>query len=51
VVNKYKLLSTENPINLIVDSLSLVSQLARISKDFYETIHNANIYNDLNVLI
>ena len=50
-MNKFKLLSTENPINLIVDSLSLISQLARISKDFYEHIHNANIYNDLNILI
>jgi fused len=28
-----------------------VSQLARINKDFYEPIHNANIYNDLKVLI
>jgi len=36
---------------LIVDSLSLISQLARISKDFYEPIHNANIYADLNTLI
>lgn len=36
---------------LIVDTLSLISQLARISKDFYENIHNANIYDDLKKLI
>ena len=34
-----------------MDSLALISQLARISKDFYEPIHNANIYNDLKSLI
>lgn len=48
---KYRLLSTENPPALIVDTLSLISQLARISKEFYEPIHNANIYVDLNTLI
>lgn len=36
---------------LIIDTLSLISQLARISKDFYENIHNANIYNELKILI
>lgn len=50
-VAKYKLLCEESSVNLIVDSLSLISQLARISKDFYEPIHNANIYTDLKVLI
>lgn len=51
VVTKYNLLGTENDVLLIVDTLSLISQLARISKDFYENIHNANIYNDLKTLI
>ena len=50
-MNKYQLLSKDNQITLIVDTLSLISQLARISKDFYEPIHNANVYNDLNTLI
>jgi fused-like protein len=50
-IAKYKLMSTENHVDLIVDALSLISQLARIHKDFYEPIHNANIYNDLKVLI
>ena len=51
VINKYQLLSTENSVVIIVDTLSLISQLARISKDFYENIHNANIYQDLKNLI
>ena len=50
-MNKYKLLAIENSPQLIVDALSLISQLARISKDFYDPIHNANIYADLNNLI
>ena len=43
-IHKYHLLSEENLSILIVDTLSLISQLARISKDFYEAIHQANIY-------
>uniref|UniRef100_A0A7S3MHS7 non-specific serine/threonine protein kinase n=1 Tax=Favella ehrenbergii TaxID=182087 RepID=A0A7S3MHS7_9SPIT len=50
-VSKYRLLARENSPTLIVDTLSLISQLARISKEFYEPIHNANIYVDLNTLI
>ena len=44
VINKYSLLSIDNNPLIIVDTLSLISQLARISKDFYENIHTANIY-------
>ena len=51
VITKYDLLGLDNNSILIVDTLSLISQLARISKDFYENIHNANIYNDLKNLI
>jgi fused-like protein len=36
---KYHLLSEDNEEALLVDTLSLISQLARISKDFYEPIH------------
>ncbi|CDW83098.1 protein kinase domain containing protein [Stylonychia lemnae] len=50
-IAKYKLLAEDNSSALIVDTLSLISQLARISKDFYENIHQANIYNDLKALI
>ena len=31
--------------------MSLISQLARISKDFYEPIHQANLYEQFKVLI
>jgi fused-like protein len=51
VINKYLLLAPDNNSSVIVDTLSLISQLARISKDFYENIHNANIYGDLKNLI
>jgi fused-like protein len=44
-------MNVSNDPALIVDALSLISQLARISKDFYENIHNADIYNDLKNLI
>lgn len=50
-INKYKLLSEDNSPLLIIDTLSLISQLARISKEFYENIHQANLYNELKVLI
>ena len=51
MINKYQLLAQDKSVVLIVDTLSLISQLARISKDFYENIHNANIYNELKNLI
>mmetsp|Transcript_3462 Transcript_3462/g.2457 ORF Transcript_3462/g.2457 Transcript_3462/m.2457 type:complete len:126 (-) Transcript_3462:384-761(-) len=41
----------ENIPMMIVDTLSLISQLARISKDYYEPIHTANIYPELKTLI
>jgi fused len=44
-------LSEDNASTLIVDALSLISQLARISREFYEAIHNASVYNDLKCLI
>ena len=48
---KYHILDSSNPENLLVDTLSLISQLARISKDFYEPIHQVNMYTVLNELI
>ena len=51
-MSKYQLLDRENNNStLIIDTLSLISQLARISKEFYEPIHNANIYAELKTLI
>jgi len=51
MIGKHKLLAPENSVSFIIDTLSLISQLARISKDFYEPIHNANIYLELKTLI
>jgi len=52
LVNKYNLLNPdENSTMLIVDTLSLISQLARIHKSNYDLIHQANLYNDLRRLI
>ena len=51
IINKYALLNHNNSPILIIDTLSLISQLARISKDFYENIHNSNIYDELKNLI
>lgn len=51
MIGKHKLLSPDNSVSFIIDTLSLISQLARISKEFYEPIHNANIYLDLKTLI
>jgi len=48
---KYNILDNENPESLLVDTLSLISQLARISKEFYEPIHQANMYKELKNLI
>ena len=50
-INKYSLLSPENSIHTIIDTLSLISQLARLQKENYELIHQINIYSDLSRLI
>ncbi|OMJ73953.1 hypothetical protein SteCoe_27264 [Stentor coeruleus] len=51
IINKYSLLSQDNSIHTIIDTLSLVSQLARLQKENYELIHQINIYADLRRLI
>ena len=51
IINKYAHLNHNNSPILIVDTLNLISQLARISKNFYENIHNSNIYDDLKNLV
>ena len=48
---KNNLLSADSPDQLLVDTLSLISQLARISKDFYEPIHQVNMYASFKLLI
>jgi fused len=51
IINKYSLFSAENSIHTIIDTLSLVSQLARLQKENYELIHQINVYSDLRRLI
>lgn len=36
---------------LISDVLSILSQLARLSKDYYSHIHNANLYSTFETLM
>lgn len=50
VLNKYKLLDPGLDVALLVDVLSIISQLARISKEYYEAIDKADIYDDLKML-
>ena len=51
MIKKYTLLNADNPTNLIVDTLNILSQLARISKNYYDNIHAIDIYGDLKKLI
>ena len=51
IINKYSLLQPENSIHTVIDTLSLVSQLARLQKENYELIHQVNMYGDLRKLI
>lgn len=51
IISKFNLLSQDNPTHLLVDILSLISQLARLQKENYELIHDAGIYADLRRLI
>ena len=44
----YKL---KQKIDIIVDSLNILSQLARLSKEYYEGIHQIMIYPELKILI
>lgn len=51
IINKYSLLSIENSNHTVIDTLSLVSQLARLQKENYELIHQVNMYGELRRLI
>jgi len=51
IIQKYNLLAEENSSALVIDVLSLISQLARISKDNYDMIHQLNIYRPLKTMI
>jgi fused-like protein len=45
------LLRSNNPAPLIIDALLIISQLARLSKEYYKDIANADIYNQINDLL
>jgi fused len=51
IIPRYKLLREDNSTILITETLSIISQLARISKEYYEPIHQINIYKELRNLI
>ncbi|KAL9654808.1 hypothetical protein ABK040_008601 [Willaertia magna] len=46
-----QLLDTNNPSNIIIDALSIVSQIARVNKEHYKQIHAAKIYNHTKELL
>lgn len=46
---KLELLNSNNN-NVILDSVNILSHLARVSKEFYEPIHRLNLYNQLKRL-
>ncbi|EGR33161.1 protein kinase domain protein [Ichthyophthirius multifiliis] len=51
-IKKFNVLnSVENPPNVIIDALNILSQFARISKNYYENVHQIDIYADLKKLI
>lgn len=41
----------DNQAVVIPDTLNILSQLARLSKDYYEPIHTMQIYSDIKILI
>jgi fused-like protein len=51
LINEHKLLGEDNSPMLLIDMLSLISQLARLHRENYEKIHAANLYADLRRLI
>lgn len=51
LIQKCNLLSLENSPAVIADALNILSQLARLSKEYYEPIHQLNIYAEINHLM
>lgn len=51
LIQKYQLLNADNQPLIIADTLNILSQLARLSKDYYEPIHQLGIYSDIKSLI
>ena len=51
LISKFKLLKEDGSAVFITETLSIISQLARMSKDYYESIHNLGIYKELKTLM
>lgn len=51
LITKLKLLNADNSIIIITETLNIISQLTRLSKDYYEKIHKLTIYKDLKLLL
>jgi len=51
LIQKCHLLSLDNSPAVIADALNILSQLARLSKEYYEPIHQLNIYAEINNLM
>jgi len=51
LITKLKLLKEDNSVLVITETLSILSQLTRLSKDYYERIHNLMVYRDLKNLL
>ncbi|KAG2391763.1 hypothetical protein C9374_013248 [Naegleria lovaniensis] len=46
-----KVIDPSNPPSIIMDGLSILSQIARMSKDYYKQIHQAKIYTFIKELL
>eukprot|EP00331_Platyophrya_macrostoma_P011585 CAMPEP_0176428776 /NCGR_PEP_ID=MMETSP0127-20121128/13341_1 /TAXON_ID=938130 /ORGANISM="Platyophrya macrostoma, Strain WH" /LENGTH=259 /DNA_ID=CAMNT_0017810503 /DNA_START=42 /DNA_END=821 /DNA_ORIENTATION=- len=49
--NLFKKYNLEQKEQTLIEVLNILSQLARLSKDYYENIHQLNCYKDLQILI
>jgi len=51
IIEKYNLLESDKQISIILDVLSLVSHLARLTKDYYPKINETKILEKCKILI
>jgi len=46
-----QIIDNANPPNIIIDGLSILSQIARMSNDYYKQIHQVKIYSNIKDLL
>lgn len=51
LIQRFDLLASDNQPVIIADALNILSQLARLSKEYYEPIHQLNIYIEIKQLM